>query len=305
MWYLVRYSINEGTGFEDPSPAVRSRPSPGSNDDLSPQERGEVRAGCNSVQLCEMDRFSPLPAPAGRGRLCSDDEIVGTQAGEGSCSLICGAKYPAIFSGALLGVLGLTLAFAAEPDDGLAKKMLPIYVKEAEAYALAVESAADETARAQERANLRMGQPDSQRRPTGRTVPVVARRSARRPHLYLLVATRQVAGPTNRPRVSRTRLRETARDSTKGVLNEWKPEKGLERAELPGCADAGRDRRRAGLATAQTRPGFQRSRSRQRRQALGPATVAGPALPLSLRRRRRCALRPGSPTPGPTPKSSS
>ena len=41
-----------------------------------------------------------------------------------------------------MGVLGLTLLLAAaDPDDGLAKKMLPIYVKEAETYSLAVESA--------------------------------------------------------------------------------------------------------------------------------------------------------------------
>jgi hypothetical protein len=37
-------------------------------------------------------------------------------------------------------VLMLLLA-AAEPDDGLSKKMLPIYIKEAEAYSLAIESA--------------------------------------------------------------------------------------------------------------------------------------------------------------------
>jgi len=44
--------------------------------------------------------------------------------------------------GTILGVLGLTVPLiAADPDDGLAKKMLPIYVKEAEAYSLAVETA--------------------------------------------------------------------------------------------------------------------------------------------------------------------
>jgi hypothetical protein len=44
--------------------------------------------------------------------------------------------------GALVGVLGFTwLSLAAEPDEGLAKKMLPIYIKEVEAYSLAVESA--------------------------------------------------------------------------------------------------------------------------------------------------------------------
>ena len=34
-----------------------------------------------------------------------------------------------------MGVLAFTLMLAtADPDDGLAKKMLPIYLKEAEAY---------------------------------------------------------------------------------------------------------------------------------------------------------------------------
>jgi hypothetical protein len=42
----------------------------------------------------------------------------------------------------MMGYFGLTLLIAAaEPDDGLAKKMLPIYVKEAEAYSMSVESA--------------------------------------------------------------------------------------------------------------------------------------------------------------------
>ena len=41
-----------------------------------------------------------------------------------------------------MGFLGLILLLAAaEPDDGLSKKMLPIYLKEAEAYSMAVESA--------------------------------------------------------------------------------------------------------------------------------------------------------------------
>jgi hypothetical protein len=41
-----------------------------------------------------------------------------------------------------MGILSLLLVLAAdEPGDGLAKKMLPIYVKEVEAYSLAVESA--------------------------------------------------------------------------------------------------------------------------------------------------------------------
>src|SRR5262245_44184475 len=41
-----------------------------------------------------------------------------------------------------MSILSLLLALAAaDPDDNLAKKMLPIYVKEVEAYSLAVESA--------------------------------------------------------------------------------------------------------------------------------------------------------------------
>jgi hypothetical protein len=45
-------------------------------------------------------------------------------------------------AGTFMGVLGfVALAPTAEPDDGLSKKMLPIYVKEVEAYSIAVESA--------------------------------------------------------------------------------------------------------------------------------------------------------------------
>jgi hypothetical protein len=41
-----------------------------------------------------------------------------------------------------MSILSLLLVLAgADPDDGLSKKMLPIYVKEAEGYSLAVESA--------------------------------------------------------------------------------------------------------------------------------------------------------------------
>jgi hypothetical protein len=43
----------------------------------------------------------------------------------------------------MLALSLLLLTPAAEPDDGLAKKMLPIYVKEAETYSIAVESAPD------------------------------------------------------------------------------------------------------------------------------------------------------------------
>ena len=38
-------------------------------------------------------------------------------------------------------ILSLLLAMGADPDDGLAKQMLPIYVKEASEYSIAVESA--------------------------------------------------------------------------------------------------------------------------------------------------------------------
>jgi hypothetical protein len=45
-------------------------------------------------------------------------------------------------SGIAIGILTPTLLLtAADPDDGLSKKMLPIYVKEVEAYTLTVESA--------------------------------------------------------------------------------------------------------------------------------------------------------------------
>ena len=40
-----------------------------------------------------------------------------------------------------MGVLAAMLLLLADPGDGLAKAMLPIYAKEAEAYSFAVESA--------------------------------------------------------------------------------------------------------------------------------------------------------------------
>lgn len=41
-----------------------------------------------------------------------------------------------------MGILSLALlAVAADPDDGLAKKFFPLYLKEAEGYSIAVESA--------------------------------------------------------------------------------------------------------------------------------------------------------------------
>ena len=42
--------------------------------------------------------------------------------------------------GVVVGVLSLILVVAAEPDEGLAKKMLPVYQKEAATYSIAVES---------------------------------------------------------------------------------------------------------------------------------------------------------------------
>jgi hypothetical protein len=45
-------------------------------------------------------------------------------------------------AGSIVGVIGLTqLIAAADPNDGLAKKMYPIYIKDVEMYTMAVESA--------------------------------------------------------------------------------------------------------------------------------------------------------------------
>src|SRR5206468_6693782 len=59
------------------------------------------------------------------------------QAEDGIRYLIVTGVQTVLFRSSLLALLLL----AADPTDGLAKKMLPIYLKEAEAYALAVESA--------------------------------------------------------------------------------------------------------------------------------------------------------------------
>ena len=82
----------------------------------------------------------------------------------------------------------LLMAAADDPADTLAKKMLPIYVKEAGEYSIAVASAPKKPLDVEEGAGLRVVQPDPQRRPAGRRLPVAAGRPPGRRRVHLLLA---------------------------------------------------------------------------------------------------------------------
>jgi hypothetical protein len=132
-----------------------------------------------------------------------------------------------------MNALGLTLLLAAaDPDDGLAKKMLPIYAKEAEAYSLAVESAPKKELELKKEAVFEWLNP--------------AREGVQQGAVFLWLRDGRPAAlgcffSSPRPKwAGRMVMHELhALDPEKllvtrpkGALNEWKPEAGLARKEL-------------------------------------------------------------------------
>lgn len=136
----------------------------------------------------------------------------------------------------MMGLLSLLLIVAADkPDDGLSKKMLPIYIKEAEAYSLAVESAPKKKLELKKEPVFEWLNPA---------------RNAQHGSVFLWLrngrpaALGSIWSEPARKRKGRKILHEFhALDREKilvsrasGALNEWKPQAGLARKELP---DAG------------------------------------------------------------------
>src|SRR5437764_11154961 len=134
-------------------------------------------------------------------------------------------------------VLGLTLLLiAADPDDGLAKTMLPIYVKEASEYTMAVETAPKKALELRKEPVFEWSNPVR----SGVQQGVV--------FLWLRDGRPAVIGSIFSEPEGRLKGRKVihefhALDPEKlvvnprpGALNEWKPQAGLERKELP---DAG------------------------------------------------------------------
>jgi hypothetical protein len=141
----------------------------------------------------------------------------------------------------------LVLASAA-PDDGLAKKLLPIYVKEVEMYSLAVESAPKKALELRKEPVFELLNPA---------------RDAQQGFIFLWLRAGRPAAlgfiwsvPDAKLAARRVFHEFHALDSEKllvsrpDALNEWKPQAGLERKELP---DAGAPAETAGARLEQMR----------------------------------------------------
>jgi hypothetical protein len=147
-------------------------------------------------------------------------------------------------------VLGLALlAVAADPDDGLAQKMLPIYVKEASEYSIAVESEPGRVLDLKKEPVFEWSNPV--RSGVQQGVVFLWLRDGRPSALGCIFSQ-----PATRFPGRRVFHEFHALDTEKllvnrpNALNEWKPQAGLERKEL---ADAGAPATAAGARLVQMR----------------------------------------------------
>jgi hypothetical protein len=149
-----------------------------------------------------------------------------------------------------MGILNLILLLAAvEPDDGLAKKMLPIYVKEAAEYSMAVESAPKQELELKKEPVFEWTNPVRSRLQQG--VVFLWLRDGRPAALGCIFSQPDPRLPGRRiihefHALDRDKL---LVNRTK-ALNEWKPRAGLERKEIP---DAGTPAATAGARLVQMR----------------------------------------------------
>jgi hypothetical protein len=136
-----------------------------------------------------------------------------------------------------MGILSLILLLAAdEPADGLAKKMLPIYVKEAAEYSLAVESAPKKTLELKKEPIFEWSNPVGQGLHQG--VIFLWLRDGR-PAALGGIFSHPAPGWKGRKVLHEFLALDSDRllvHRPSGALNEWKPQAGLARKELP---DAG------------------------------------------------------------------
>jgi hypothetical protein len=145
-------------------------------------------------------------------------------------------------------ILSLSLLLAA--DDGLAKKMLPIYVKEAAEYSIAVESAPGKELELKREPVFEWSNPVRERLQQG--VVFLWLRDGRPAALGCIFSQPDAKLPGRRlvhefHALDREKLL-VSRSSR--ALNEWKPQAGLERKELP---DAGEPAATAGARLVQMR----------------------------------------------------
>src|SRR5262245_7104925 len=134
-------------------------------------------------------------------------------------------------------ILTLLLAAGAdEPADTLAKKMLPIYVKEAEAYSFAIETAPKKALELKKEPIFEWSNPVREGLQQG--VVFLWLRDGR-PSALCSVFSQPHDKPAGRQVIHEFHALDTEKlivTRPKEALNQWKPEAGLVRKELP---DAG------------------------------------------------------------------
>ncbi len=149
-----------------------------------------------------------------------------------------------------MSFLSLVLVLpAADLDDGLAKKMLPIYVKEASEYSLAIEAAPKQKLELKKEPILEWTNPSRSTLQQG--VIFLWLHDGRPAALGCIFSQQDPKLPGRRVVHEFHALdREKLLVSRPNVLNEWKPQTGLERKEIP---DAGTPATSPGERLVQTR----------------------------------------------------
>ena len=134
-------------------------------------------------------------------------------------------------------VLGLTLLLiAAEPDDSLAKQMLPIYVKEVSEYSMAVESASRQALEVQKEPIFEWTNPIRSTLQQG--VIFLWLRDGRPAAVGCIFSQQDPRLPGRRVMHEFHALdREKLLVRRSNALNEWKPQVGLARNELPDAGE--------------------------------------------------------------------
>ena len=147
-----------------------------------------------------------------------------------------------------MNVLGLTLLLiAAEPDLGLAKKMLPLYVKEAETYSLAIESAPKKGLELKKEPVFEWVNPD---RSNQQGAVFLWLREGRPAALACIFSHPHEKLPGRQIMHELHALDPEKLLVKRSEYNQWKPEAGLARKELP---DAGVPAETAGARLLQMR----------------------------------------------------
>src|SRR5690242_14281165 len=150
-----------------------------------------------------------------------------------------------------MGIFSLILLLAAaDPDEGLSKKMLAIYVKEAAEYTIAVESAPNKPLELTKEPVFEWSNPVRQGVQQG--VVFLWLRDGRPAALGSIFSSPDAKLPGRRITHEFHAL-DTEKllvSRPQGALNEWTPQAGLERKELP---DAGTPAAAAGARLVQMR----------------------------------------------------